>query len=101
MRSRKWKMFKVLNYVQLVYALLLFALSVGLYIKNNFAIEFFSSLVPVGCLAVASNNYLNLFILSRYFPDKSVPARVEKLNTALFITNILSSILLVVLIIIG
>jgi hypothetical protein len=52
-------------------------------------------------LLIACNNYLNLYILGRYFPDKSIPRTLEKTNTVFFIIGILLSVFLVIVIIAG
>jgi hypothetical protein len=98
---RKWKIYKVQNYVQLIYSSLLLALVIGLYLKNNIAIDFPSLLIPVGLSVMPVNNYFNLFIIAHYFPDKAVPDQVSKLNVALIIAGVVFNVLLVVLIVIG
>jgi hypothetical protein len=74
---------------------------VAFYIKNNVVIDPLSMLVPGGLLVMAANNYLNLFIMSNYFPDKVVPDQLRKTKTVLFIASIFFYALLVLFIIIG
>jgi hypothetical protein len=63
-------------------------------------IDFFI-LFPLGFLLMASNSYLNLYILSKHFPDKLLSSSLKNFSTGLFVINILFTLLLVLLIIIG
>jgi len=58
-------------------------------------------LIPGGLLVMAANNYLNLFIMSNYFPDKAVPDQLRKTKSVLFIVSFFFYALLVMLIVVG
>ncbi len=96
-----WKLFKIANWVQLLYALacLLFIVSNSLK-SGPLAISVFI-LFPIGLLVMMCNNYVNLYILRKHFPDKLMGTDLKKVHTLLFIFSILFSLLLVIIIIIG
>jgi hypothetical protein len=100
--SLKWKIFKVANIVQFIYAAgffiyLIFTISRRGYYKGDLVFL----LIPSGFFVMGCNNYLNLYILSRFFPNQIIPAPLEKLNMVSFAINILFNIPLIILIIVG
>jgi hypothetical protein len=97
----KWKIYRVLNYIQLVYAGCVVLIILFLFIKNGFPEDYTFLLIPAGFLVMAANNYCNLFIFSRYFPNKLIPSKLVKLNIASFIASIVYCVGLIILIIAG
>jgi hypothetical protein len=96
-----WKIFRIANWVQLLYSLAGLLFIVGTLIKNGFPPISFFILFPIGLLAMACNNYVNLYIFRRHFPDKPIGSDLKKVHTVFLILSILFSLLLVVVIIIG
>jgi len=100
MTSLKWKIFRVANLVQFLYSLALFLFIIANSIKNGLPDSFFI-LFPIGFLVMSCNNYINLYILRKYFPRKLLDFDLKSINTILFVLCILFGLLLVVVIIIG
>ena len=50
---------------------------------------------------MASNNYFNVFIFTKYFPARSIPSVLKKINTILFVVGLVISGLLVLVIVVG
>ena len=96
-----WKMFRIANWIQLLYSFACFLFIVSNLIKNGLPEISFLILFPIGLLVMMSNNYVNLYIFRKHFPDKLMGSDLEKVHTLLFIFSILFSLLLVIAIIIG
>ncbi len=50
---------------------------------------------------MACNNYINLYIFKKYFPDKLISPKLEKVNTVFFIISILFCVAILIIIIVG
>ena len=96
-----WKMFRMANWVQLLYSLACFLFIAINFLKNGLPEISFLILFPIGLLVMMCNNYVNLHIFRKHFPDKLVGSDLKKVHTLLFIFSILFSLLLLIVIIIG
>ncbi len=96
-----WKIFRVANWVQLIYTLVLIAFLANKFLQNSFGDNLFFILSIVFFVVIVCNNYVNLYIFGRYFPDRSIPRTLEKINTVLFIIGLLLSVALVIVVIAG
>jgi|SRR6185369_6375655 len=98
----RWKIFRVANIIQFIYAtgffiFICFGLSRRGYYKDDLA--FLS--IPLGFLLMGCNNYLNLYIFSKFFPNQLIPTYLERISNISFVINILFNIALIIVIIAG
>ena len=101
MISSRWKIFRIANFIQLLYSLAFLLIIIVTFFKKGFPELSFFVLFPVGLFMMMFNNYVNLYILRKYFPDKLPGSDLKSLNTILFILSILFCILLTALTIWG
>jgi amino acid permease len=91
--SFSWKVFLVINFIQMAVYLLLFSvLTVTLTTVDRYQDS--DSFLPVflfaaSLLLIAINCSINLHVLYRYFPDKSLPVKTKVLLISLWIINLL------------
>ena len=96
----KWKIFRILNLIQLIYGIGFFLFITFNMFRRGYQADDFPFLsIPLGFFFMACNNYLNLFILSNFFPNKSLPLSFKRLHTASFVISLLFSIALAILLI--
>ena len=67
------------------------------FFEKGFPEVSFFILFPVGLFVMVCNNYVNLYILRKYFPDKLPVPDLKSLHTILFIVSILFCVLLAAL----
>lgn len=93
----KWKIYRVLNYLLLCCGLVL-SLNFFRLIINAFNSEFLiiSILVTLIFLFMASHSLINIFIMSRTFPDKILDSNKTKWYFFSLVLNLLSLIGLVI-----
>jgi hypothetical protein len=102
MMPLKWKIFRVANIIQFIYAVGIFIfIAFNLSRRGFYKEDLFFLSTPFGFLFMGSNNYLNLYIFSKFFPNQLIPTQLEKISTISFVINILFNIPLIILIIAG
>ncbi len=62
-----WKVFRIANWVQLLYSLACFLFIVSNSLKSGHPEISFFILFPIGLLVMACNNYINLYIFRSIF----------------------------------
>jgi hypothetical protein len=97
----KWKIFRIANLVQLIGLLACIGLLMTRFLQNTLRGGPVFTAFFAGFLFMACANYFNLHILSKYFPDRSIPPILKKINTILLIIGFTICALLVMIIIAG
>jgi hypothetical protein len=88
----KWKIFSVINFIMSVSALgLTILLIIGLSNIKNYRSEdyLWGSVFGFACLAITLNDFLNVYIMQRFFPDQLISPVVKGLNRLSLIINLL------------
>lgn len=96
-----WKVFRIANWVQLLYSLACFLFIVSNSLKNGHPKISVFIHFPIGFLVMGCNNYVNLYIFRKHFPDKLMGPDLKKVHALCFILSILFSLLLLIVIIAG
>jgi hypothetical protein len=99
--SLKWKAFRIANLAQLIGLFAGFLLLLGRLLQGALQGGAFFIVYASGLLVMACTNYFNLHVFYKYFPDRSVPPILKKINTFLLIIGFILSVLLVLIIIVG
>jgi hypothetical protein len=101
MFPRKWKIFRIMNYIQMSYCLLLILATIYFHLQGGNSFHAETIIFLACCVAMICNNYQILFIIRHYFPDKAVPKTLERLNAFLYMISFLISVALLFFIIFG
>ncbi|MBL7738049.1 MAG: hypothetical protein JNK14_02435 [Chitinophagaceae bacterium] len=90
----KWKIFLALNFITAIPALILLALLIiGLTTESNRDEDYlWGSVFGAGLLFIILNNFLNILILQRHYPDRPLRSPVKTSHIILLILSALTTI---------
>jgi hypothetical protein len=102
MLSPKWSIFRVINYLQLIQALVILGILIYEYISlmRGISLGFYSLLCSVFIVMII-NNCMNAHIMHSYFPAKSLPGGKRRFYMVVFILYIIVNMGLLALTIFG
>ncbi len=98
----KWKVFRFVNYFQAFLTLLFLLLLVAFLVDTDewgYLGEI--TLFSFGLTMMIINNFFNIHLLSKYYPDKLLPKSKERAATILLILYVFAAIAILVLSFIG
>jgi hypothetical protein len=83
--TTKWKIFRVLNYLQFILAIVLYSLLLLFFLEGNWnSSDTWVFLgITVVFLSLIFNSFLNIYILWRFFPSELIPQKTRRYHNFL------------------
>ena len=99
----KWKIFFALNITLALPAFIIMLLLLIQFFTGHYSAGSESYFYPAVFVTamITHNGFSNIYILQRYFPDKTIPSPIRTLNVISLLFNILISIGILILCIVG